>query len=107
AALRLKSPVVVTVKARRPVPFTVVTGTSAVGGPIGAVVVIVVLVIERTTAATPLKATVVVPLSRSRSPVRVTNVPIVPLDGSIAVMLGPKTTVNVRLAVALSLPARS
>src|SRR3989442_11950249 len=73
----------------------------------GTVGVIVVALIVRIPAATPLNVTVVAPGSKV-VPVIVTKVPLVPLAGSTAVIEGPKRTVKVRLAsVGSSLPARS
>ena len=53
----VKSPLVVTVKARRAVPRVVVTVRFPVVAPMGTVVVMVVAVIVRMTAATPFTAT--------------------------------------------------
>src|SRR2546422_470378 len=105
--MSVKSPVVPTVKVRLAVPREVVTTSGPVLAPMGTVVVIVVALIVRMTAARPLKVTVVAPVSKA-VPVIVTKVPIVPLAGSTLVIEGPKRTVKVRLAgVRSSLPARS
>src|SRR2546428_10594269 len=105
--MSVKSPVVRTVKGRLAVPREVVTTSGPVVAPMGTVVVIVVALIVRITAARPLKVTVVAPGSKV-VPVIVTKVPIVPLAGSTAVIEGPKRTVEGRLAsVGCSLPARA
>src|SRR3989338_5582993 len=105
AAVSVKSPVSVTVKGALALPREVVTVSGPVVAPMGTVVVIVVAVTVRMTAARPLKATVVAPGSKG-VPVIVTRVPIGPVGGSTAVMVGPTWTVKPRVSVA-SLPARS
>src|SRR5439155_23910442 len=95
------------VNARVAVPRGVVSVNGPVAVPIGTVVVTVVGVTVRTTAATPLNEAWVVPHSKP-SPVIVTNVPIEPEDGFTDVIVGPKLTRNVCVVgVGSSLPARS
>src|SRR5262249_40515642 len=106
-AIRAKSPVVVTVNAPLAVPLDVVTTSGPLVAPIGTVVVNTVGVTERTTARAPLKAARVTPGSKP-APVIVTKVPITPDGGSRAIMVGPRRTVNDRVAgVGSSLSARS
>jgi hypothetical protein len=101
-----KSAVGVTVNGWVAVPRDEATVRGPVTAPIGTVVVIVAGVTVRTEAATPLKVTVA-PGSKLR-PVMVTTAPMEPLAGVTAVIAGPKSTVNVRVAgVGSSLPARS
>src|SRR5262245_22521323 len=92
---------------RLPVPLAAVTVTGPVEAPDGTVVTRLVAVRERTTAATPLKATTVGP-GEKPAPVMVAKVPIGPREGSTAATTTPRTTAKARWAgVGSSLPARS
>src|SRR5688572_21955669 len=96
AAAIVKSPVAVTVNGCVAEPRDEVTARGPVVAPIGTVVAIVTGVTVRTAAATPLKLTVA-PGSKLR-PVMVTPVPMEPLAGATAVITGPNSRVNVRVA---------
>src|SRR3990170_1305612 len=107
AAVSVKSPVAVTVKAWLAVPSPVVTVSGPVLAPIGTVAVISVGMSVRITAARPLKGTVVAPGTKF-APLMVTRVPMGPVSGVTLVITGPRITLKLRLAgVGSSLPARS
>src|SRR5262245_11468687 len=90
-----------------PVPRGVVTVSGPERASTGTVVVRVVAVTERTTAATPLKLTWVAPGTKP-APVSVTRAPTGPLEGFRAATEGRTLTLKARTAgVGSSLPARS
>src|SRR5688572_31560930 len=95
--LRVKSAVRVTVKGWLAVPALVVTLTMPEVAPSGTVVVIVVRDIECRTAGVPLNATRVVRGSK-RAPPIVTTAPTAPASGVTLAIVGPRVTVNCRIA---------
>ena len=105
--VKANPPVVVTLNVPLVVPRGVVTTTRPLVAGIGTVVVMLCAVAVRTSALAPLNATAIGPGAKP-SPAMVTSVPAVPLDGTIAVSAGARTTRKVRAAGATSsLPARS